>query len=273
MGVGDLMGAVGVSWSGFESGQEAQAIEELYFALRSVLDTVLPKDMQNDATYKMVIGTLDGVINGLSETVLGFQRQIVEGAVCYKIQEARQRKRPSVCPDGFYWNGEAFCLPKPTQELAVMLQAASGVALEATAARKATGPEKSTSGKHPVPDGAMVAVCDEASDYTEKSGHWCYAACPAGMAPTGAGQCKTVCQGEFPADDGAMMCGENPGVIAEAIMNMVIGVTNGAISSGLLIANMAENGVDTDSLVNTIEAFVNMGKPFAYKTCPLPGRE
>ncbi|CAK0870360.1 unnamed protein product [Prorocentrum cordatum] len=84
-------------------------------------------------------------------------------------------------------------------------------------------------------------------------------------------QCKTQCQGEFPADDGAMMCGRNPGVLAEAVMNMVIGVATGAINSGLLIASMAKDGVDTDSLVNTIQAFVNMGKPFAYQTCPLPG--
>merc|ERR1712224_632911 len=84
--------------------------------------------------------------------------------------------------------------------------------------------------------------------------------------------CKTRCEGEFPADDGAALCGHNPGVIAEAVMNMVIGVTNGAISSGLLISSMVANGVDTDSLVNTIQAFANMGKPFAYKTCPLPGR-
>merc|ERR1719262_67675 len=121
--VSDLLGAVGSSWSGFESGQEAQAIEDLYFALRSVLDTVLPEELRNDETYNLVIGTLDAVIFNLSETVLDFQRQIVEGAVCWKIQEARQKKRPSVCPEGFYWNGEAFCLPKPTQETVLMLQA------------------------------------------------------------------------------------------------------------------------------------------------------
>jgi len=131
--------------------------------------------------------------------------------------------------------------------------------------------DSAAGGKQPQPDGSMVAVCDETGNYTEKSGHWCYAACPAGMESTGL-QCKTKCQGDFPADDGAMMCGENPGVLAEAIMNMVMGVTNGAITSAVLIADMAKDGVDTDSLNSTIQAFVNMGKPFAYKTCPLPGR-
>merc|ERR1711966_158467 len=204
-----------------------------------------------------------------SETVLEFQRQIVEGAVCWKVQEARKKTRPSVCPEGFYWNGEAFCLPKPSQETAVMLQAAAG--LEGSVARKEQQVNGAAGGKAPLPDGAMVAVCEETGNYTEKSGHWCYAACPAGMESTGL-QCKTKCQGDFPADDGAMMCGESPGVLAEAIMNMVMGVTNGAITSAVLIADMAKDGVDTDSLNSTIQAFVNMGKPFAYKTCPLPGR-
>jgi len=270
--VGDLLGAVGASWEGFGSGQEAQAIEDLYFALRGVLDQVLPEDLRNDETYKLVIGTLDGVIYSLSETVLDFQRQIVEGTVCWKVQEARTKRRPNVCPEGFYWNGEQLCLPKPTQEPEELLQEAhrAGTAggLERAVAGKVDG---SASGKQPIPDGAMVALCEETGNYTEKIGHWCYAACPAGMASVGL-QCKTQCQGEFPADDGAMMCGHNPGVLAEAVMNMVIGVATGAINSGLLIASMAKDGVDTDSLVNTIQAFVNMGKPFAYQTCPLPGR-
>jgi hypothetical protein len=270
--VGDLLGAVGASWGGFStSGQEAQAIEDLYFALRGVLDQVLPEDLRNDETYKLIIGTLDGVISSLSETVLDFQRQIVEGKVCWKVQEARQKTRPSVCPEGFYWNGEQLCLPRPTQEPAALLQARrAGTAggLERAVAGKV---DSSAGAKVPIPDGAMVALCEETGNYTEKIGHWCYAACPAGMAPVGL-QCKTQCQGEFPADDGAMMCGHNPGVLAEAVMNMVIGVATSAINAGLLIASMANDGVDTDSLVNTIQAFVNMGKPFAYQTCPLPGR-
>jgi hypothetical protein len=158
----------------------------------------------------------------------------------------------------------------PAGQAASMAQArrASAGGVDGAAANKVDG---AAGGKQAIPDGARVALCDESSNYTEKHGHWCYAACPDGMDAVGL-QCKTKCQGEFPADDSAMLCGQNPGVIAEAIMNMVIGVTNGAINSGLLISSMATNGVDTDSLVNTIQAFVNMGKPFAYKTCPLPGQ-
>jgi len=267
--VSDLLGAVGASWSGFESGQEVRAIEDLYFALRGVLDQVLPEDLRNEETYKLIIGTLDGVIYNLSETVAGFQRQIVEGAVCWKVQEARSKKRPTICPEGFYWNGEQFCLPTPASETASMIQArrASAGGLDGAAANKMDG---SAAAKQPIPDGAMVALCDDSSKFTEKHGHWCYAACPNGMDAIGL-QCKASCHGEFPADDGAMLCGQNPGVIAEAIMNMVMGVTNNAISSGLLISSMAKDGVDTDSLVNTIQAFANMGKPFAYKQCSLPG--
>jgi hypothetical protein len=65
-----------------------------------------------------------------------------------------------------------------------------------------------------------------------------------------------------------MMCGHNQGVLIEAVMNMVISVSTSAINAGLMIADMANNGVSTDSLTSTINAFVAMGKPFAYSTCP-----
>jgi hypothetical protein len=122
-------------------------------------------------------------------------------------------------------------------------------------------------GKAPIPDGAMVAHCETGGEYPEKMGHWCYALCPATMEPVGV-TCKTRCGGEFPADDGAMMCGHNQGVLIEAVMNMVVSVSTSAINAGLMIADMAKNGVSTDSLTSTINAFVAMGKPFAYSTCP-----
>ena len=87
-----------------------------------------------------------GYHGDLSETVLGFQRQIVEGAVCWKVQEQRPKQRPTVCQEGFYWNGEQFCLPKPTER--------NTSRLETTGARKVDG---AAQGKVPIPDGAMVA--------------------------------------------------------------------------------------------------------------------
>jgi len=226
---------------------------------------VIPKAIQTDETYQLILGTLDDVIGGLSETVLSFQKQIMEGAVCWKTLSSREKKRPSVCPDGFHWNGEQFCLPAPN-----LLQSHSGAqgTLEDTITRKGQV-DNSASGK--VPKGALPAICVEDSDFSEKIGHWCYATCPVGMKSVGM-KCKSECNGEFPADDNAMLCGHNPGVIAEAITNMVITVITGALNAGLLISGMAEKGVDVGSLSGTIDALVDMGKPFAYRTCPLTAR-
>ena len=254
--VADMLGAIGGSWTKFETGKEAEAIEDLYFAMRGVLDTVLPESVRNDETYNLIIGTLDNVMGDLSKTVLDFQRQITEGAVCWKVQENRPKQRPTVCQEGFYWNGEQFCLPKPTEQDTSLLETA--------VARKVDG---AAEGKVPIPDGAMVAHCETGGEYPEKMGHWCYALCPATMEPKGV-TCKTRCGGEFPADDGAMMCGHSQGVLIEAVMNMVVSVSTSAINAGLMIADMAKNGVSTDSLTSTINAFVAMGKPFAYGTCP-----
>jgi hypothetical protein len=275
--VADVLGALGTSWAGFENGQEAQAIEDLYAGLRAALDNVLPANLKNDETYKLIIGTLDGVIFNLSETVLEFQRQIVESRVCWKTQRSRDRTRPSVCPPGFYWNGETLCLPETTAAPApasLIREEASEVSiLDHATFRKGNKPDKSTSGKNRVPDGARVAICDANSEHPEKVGGWCFAACPLGMVSTGS-QCKTECSApgsQYPADDGAALCGQNQGVITEAIVNIVLGVTNGAISSALLIAGLVRDGVDSNSLTQTINSFVNLAKPFAYKQCPLPG--
>jgi len=127
--VGDIFNAVGVSWVGFESGREVEAIEGLYFGIRAAVEQMVPEDIRNDDTFKLVIGTLDAVVADLSNTVMAFQKQMVEAAVCWKIQGSRQRKRPDVCPDGYLWNGEQFCLPKPST------QSASLISLEASAAR------------------------------------------------------------------------------------------------------------------------------------------
>jgi hypothetical protein len=266
--IADLLMATGNAWTGFESGQTPQAIEDLYFGLRATLDQLIPSDIQTNETYQVIIGTLDGVVGGLSETVLAFERQVLEGSVCWKVQQPRQRRRPSVCPEGFHWNGEQFCIPEATSTVLLQAGRRSIEDLEVTTKDKRHNMDRSAGRKQQVPNGARLAVCVEGSEFPEQGGHWCYARCPNGMVSHGM-QCKTQCRGNFPADDGAMMCGHNSGVIAEAITNMIVSVGHGLISTGLSIADMREHGVDTNSMVRTINAFVDMGKPFAYQTCPM----
>jgi len=264
--VGDVLTAIGTCWSGFESGEEIQAVEDLYYGLRAAVEQMIPEDLRNDETYKLVIGTLDGVVADLSDTVLSFKRHMVEGAVCWKVQGSRHRKRPHVCPDGYLWNGEMFCLPRP----AGTPPGGSLLSLEASTSRKSEGGavDSAAGQKREVPDGMVVASCEDGSPFSEMVRHWCYAPCPAGMVPRGL-ECRTACHGEFPADDGAMMCGHSGEAIAGAIMNMVVQLSSSAVEAGLRIKNMVDHGVDTDALVKTIAAFTEMGKPFAYNSCPI----
>jgi len=265
--VGDILNAVGSSWIGFESGKEVQAIEDLYSGIRAAVEQMIPEAIRNDETYKTIVGALDAAVGDLSQTVLSYQKHMVEGAVCWKVQGARLRKRPHICPEGHLWNGEQLCIPKPSASPDPAL-----ISLEASTARKAPGAsglDAAAGQKKEVPDGALLAQCEPGSPFSELVGHWCYASCPAGMGPVGNLQCRTSCHGEFPADDGAMMCGHSREAVADAIMNMVVQVSSSAVETGLLIQNMADHGVDTDSLGQTISAFAEMGKPFAYKNCPV----
>jgi hypothetical protein len=271
--VTDLLDVVGNAWTGFESGHTTQAIEDLYFGLRATIDQVIPSGIQNNDTYSVIVGTLDGVVGDLSETVLAFQRHVTEGSVCWKVQEQRQRRRPNVCPEGFHWNGEQFCNPGAAAGGSLLQSGRRSIeALEATTKEKHMDRSTQPKRNQRVLNGAQLAVCvSKGGAFPEQIGHWCYAACPDGMVANGR-HCRTQCQGSFPADDGAMMCGHNPGVITEAIVKMIVSVGQGVVNTGLSIADIHEHGVDTNSLVRTINAFIDMGKPFAYQTCPTNGR-
>lgn len=260
--VSDILDAVGASWAGFQSGQTVQAVEDLYFALRVTVEGLVPESIRNDETYQIVIGALDGVVGDLSETALAYQRRMLEGNVCWKTQGARTRKRPHICPNDHSWDGQQFCIPH-TSPMGL-------IGLEASVSRKSGGVDSSTSRKQRVADGAVLAECEQGSPWSEKIGHWCYAGCPDGMEQV-ALQCRTVCRGAYPADDGALLCGRSKEAIVEAIANIVGEVSSSAITAGFLIDSLVKDGVDTESLVKTIAAFGEMGKPFAHQNCPLDG--
>eukprot|EP00929_Paragymnodinium_shiwhaense_P104671 TRINITY_DN6929_c0_g1_i1.p1 TRINITY_DN6929_c0_g1~~TRINITY_DN6929_c0_g1_i1.p1 ORF type:complete len:764 (-),score=122.55 TRINITY_DN6929_c0_g1_i1:485-2776(-) len=108
-----------------------------------------------------------------------------------------------------------------------------------------------------------------ATDYPEKHGQYCYDTCPGGFHVkhgTNA-KCQSSCVGDYPAES-PQMCGKNQGMLTKAILEMVTTVMNGVFSLAENIVKMKENGVDAEILVDTIQTFIDMGKPFANPTCP-----
>lgn len=99
-----------------------------------------------------------------------------------------------------------------------------------------------------------------------KVNHWCYAPCADGYESIGE-KCRTVCRAEFHADDGNLMCGESQGFLMQAVMQMVMTTVNAVVTVSMQIAQMAERGVQAESLKTVIQTFIDMGKPFAYNTC------
>jgi len=257
--VGDVMTAIGSSWEEFESGELTEGIELLYFGLRNATDPLIP-DSINDETYETVVGTLDNVIGGLSETVMDYKQRILESSVCWRHLQPREKKRPSMCESGYRWNGEQFCFPR---EAAALIATTNST--EATVARKGT--EETVQAKG-VPTGALPAHCDTNTEFTEKQGHWCYAPCPIGFEPTGT-QCRVSCKGSFHADGGPGMCGKNAGAIAQAITQMVVETFSTAFTIASHMTSMKEDGVNAEGLAVTIQTFINLGKPFAYQKCPV----
>merc|ERR1719333_1114811 len=110
---------------------------------------MIPEAIRNDETYKTIVGALDAAVGDLSQTVLSYQKHMVEGAVCWKVQGARLRKRPHICPEGHLWNGEQLCIPRPS------------------ASPGAGGLDAAAGQKKEVHDGALLARCEPGSPFSE----------------------------------------------------------------------------------------------------------
>jgi len=114
------------------------------------------------------------------------------------------------------------------------------------------------------PQGALPARC---SDSDEKRGSWCYEPCPAGYEPSGA-RCKVSCGQSYPVE-APLMCGRSPGTIAEVISRMISGTISRVVTISGLIASMQGAGLlVAGGLTGTMQALIDMGKPFAHPMCP-----
>jgi len=112
----------------------------------------------------------------------------------------------------------------------------------------------------------IPARCGE--DFTDKQGHYCYASCPAGSEVKESSQhkCVSACTGDFPAES-RLMCGKSTGMLAKAVLEMVTVVLNSAFSVADNIKKMHEHGVKGELLTDTIQTFIDMGRPFANPMC------
>jgi len=239
----DAMEGLDQGLENFAAGDTVSAVQDVYAGLKLASAGLLPQDVQDDNTFKTVIGALDLVFKDLSETVLQFKQQLLDSNVCWKVWEARERRRPKQCPEGFHWDGEQWCLA-----------AEKGAALLDT----------SVSAKRP--SGAIPAVCSEEGDYSEKQGAWCYKGCPVGMENAGR-RCKSACVGAYPVQS-PLMCGKQQGAIAGAVMGMV---THG-FRSILSVKQVTDSSGDAGAaLGSTVSSLVNLGKSFTHPRCPTVG--
>jgi len=113
------------------------------------------------------------------------------------------------------------------------------------------------------PQGALPATC---TGDLEKLGSWCYKGCASGYEAAGA-RCKVECGSTHPVA-GDRMCGKAGGDITNAINRMVVETVVQALTVTSLVSDMRENGLESaGALTGTIDAFVDMGKPFAHPSC------
>merc|ERR1711971_217617 len=143
----------------------------------------------------------DDVVSMLTNTVLDYERRILEANVCWRSEHSRIRQRPRVCEDGYRWDGQQSC----TKLSSLLSQTSSrSTYLDMTLSAKGGGEA-----------GAPPAHCDEASEFNEKYNHWCYGLCEPGFHTKDNTKCITTCAGSFPSESG-YLCGRDPAVLIKA---------------------------------------------------------
>jgi len=243
-GIAKLLTAVEDALEGFDDamqafaeGSTATAIESMYSGIRSASDALLPEDAKNETAYVAIVGALDAVFTNLSSTVMEYQQSLLSSKVCWKDFARRERKRPSVCPANYHWDGEHWCYR-------------GGAALL----------EGAVAGKRP--RGAVPSRCEEDGEFHEKRGSWCHKDCPSGLEPAGA-RCKSSCMGVYPIDS-PLMCGKSRGTVAAAIAEMA----TRTLKAGLTAASII-NDSGVEGLGGTVTVLVEAGKGFAHPKCPM----
>jgi len=305
----ETVGSLGEALSGFEKGDIATGISDLYFGLRRATDPLLPDHVKSHDAYDLVVGTTDSVIGSLSRHVLEYRQRLLEKSVCWKQAAGRDRTRPSVCPaENYEWDDESHCWPSSEDcwmphEKCVTSFTMDGFTFENCTTYKSDhqpwcshnadynfwnqwgwdkcikvpcGPamtpltttlEGGIFGKKP--EGSIPAECAVNSEYPEKIDDWCFARCQDGFVSDGSDhKCWTGCDGHFPADDGGLMCGRNPMALQIVHQEMIATSIRSALSIAVSIGSMfGGQGVNSGALGNTINSFVDLGKPFARPLC------
>eukprot|EP00928_Gymnodinium_smaydae_P052149 TRINITY_DN3591_c0_g2_i1.p1 TRINITY_DN3591_c0_g2~~TRINITY_DN3591_c0_g2_i1.p1 ORF type:complete len:486 (-),score=97.14 TRINITY_DN3591_c0_g2_i1:408-1865(-) len=254
--VEDAFEAIGLSWDEFAKGNTVGGIEAAYAGLRSTADSLLSDALKNDTTIKAVIGTLDNIFGNLSKTVLEFERRIMESNVCWRVERNRERQRPQICPNGYHWDGAAFCYPG-----AGLLQSTSEAqSLESSLWKKGGGGS--------VPERAIPARCEGDGEFPEKHGQYCYSKCESGLRAKSHSRCISSCEGKFPTES-PLMCARDQGILTKTILEMATVVTNALLTVASTLSKLNERGVDAQGLTSTIQVFIDAAKPFANPACPI----
>jgi len=154
------------------------------------------------------------------------------------------------------WRSKGGASPVP--QIDIFKQSTHTSLLQETVLEGSLLGKRSTLGTH-------EAMCDVHGDL-EKIGHWCVLPCPSGYRAKNANTCVQLCGGDMPADSWGM-CGTSPQEVQAVIAERAVIVLHSGIKSFNLISDMNRTGVDGDKLARTINAFVEMGKPFAHPRC------
>jgi len=289
--------SIGEALNEFRDGDTLGGLQAIYYGLRNATQALWGTD-GNETVLSGVVSALDNIVGGISQDVLDYQRRLAESKSCWKVSLARDRYLPSICAEGYVYDGERHCWPEQAATCwepapdCVLPFTYDGVTYQNCTSRRHSKPwcahdsdyqrgqwsdckevpcasllslDRVAWGKQP--KGTVPARCDttHAKD-VEKNGGWCYKACPEGYEDFGS-RCWTQCEGFRFSFDSPLICGQSAAVLQSTVAEMVTVALRSALSLGSVVASMQAFGVNANNLLGTINVFVDMGKPFALPQC------
>ncbi|CAE7367806.1 unnamed protein product [Symbiodinium pilosum] len=296
--VNKAFAAVGEALTEFRDGDTVGGLQAIYYGLRNATQGLWGSD-SNDTILVGIVASLDGIVGGISQDVLEYQRRLSESQCCWKVSLARERYLPSMCSEGYIYDGDRHCVPedeakcyKPAADC-VMPFKYRGVTYKNCTSKHHSRPWCAHDAEYQrnrwsdceevpctsllsldradwwqrKPSGTVPATCDTTdTDDVEKNGGWCYKACPEGYKAFAA-RCWTSCEASpFPFNS-PLICAESQAVLQSTVAEMVTVTLRSALSLASVLASMQALGVNAQSLTATINVFLDMGKPFALPKC------
>lgn len=112
---GSLMRGVSDAWVDYTNGDTEVALDKVWVAFSSSISVMVGPDRAASPEFQQTMTDLDTVVTNLLRNIVEFKKAKIESTICYRQQQVRSSRNPSLCENNQDWDydGKEHCFPRP----------------------------------------------------------------------------------------------------------------------------------------------------------------